>query len=413
MIGLYFTSVAQNPEQLAAARARAQALCNAPGADTFVASPAVNFTGQPDQDHPEISLLTVLPAGGLEGAMLVPPVRQFRDAYSRALLGRVHDAIRPGGAMVVPFHAPAIAKRTGFWDLAWLRDVLGKETRVTDDGLAVFTRGPAALPAPVSVLSAFFENAPRLAQSHLARLQSGAAVDPAAYPELVAAAAGPAAGLRAAEAAVPDLAQGLEQFYAYITYSVTGTSYKAEAVRRFIDMYLPGKSGLRAIDIGGGIGFVDMEVLLTCPAVAHVLNCEPVAGNLPLTSLLFGHYRERLAGRYNVTVATAQDFAFAEPVHVIYDFASLLYVPREQLPATLDRMWNALLPGGLLLVHENIRRPLFESKSYYASVFEADELEGYLRPYGEIAYFRSSDLQPMKKQDTKDLTVFRVLQKRR
>ena len=94
------------------------------------------------------------------------------------------------------------------------------------------------------------------------------------------------------------------------------------------------------------------------------------------------------------------------------DFAALLYVPREQLAETLDKAWASLRSGGIFVIHENIRRALFKTKSYYDKVFLADELESILSKYGRIDYYRSSDICPMNKADTKDLTVFRVVQKR-
>ena len=63
------------------------------------------------------------------------------------------------------------------------------------------------------------------------------------------------------------------------------------------------------------------------------------------------------------------------------------------------------------MVHENIKRPCFETKDYYPVMFTVEELEAFLSELGPIDYYRSSDILPMRREDIGELTVFRVLQK--
>ena len=106
---------------------------------------------------------------------------------------------------------------------------------------------------------------------------------------------------------MPDLHQGLAEYFRYVTYSITGASYKSEALRRFIDHYLPGRGGLSTLDLGGGIGLVDLELLLTSPGIAKATVCDPVAYTLPLTKRIFDAYRSFLAGRYRQAISAAQE----------------------------------------------------------------------------------------------------------
>jgi SAM-dependent methyltransferase len=414
MIGFYFTSVTHDETAINDARQRWLRVAGHGSDEWFIASPACNYPGAPDHRHREVSLFAGIAEGSLGGAMVVAPVRLFQDNYSRAFIGLIHRCVRPGGLLLLPYHEDKSAKQTGYWSVDWLRNVVGSEEHLHREDKLFQLRCDSRLPAVKSVLAAVATSSDALAQAFLAeRDRAGSRAYLRSCEEFIALEHGCAASLANADSAMPDLRQDLEKFLAYVTYSVTGASYKTEAIRRMIGRYLSGRDDLRIVNIGGGMGFVDVELLLTCPAVARLVNCEPIAASLPITRALFERFRSDLLGRYQFALSTAQDYPFAQPCDVICEFAALLYVPRDQLRATLDRAWAALRPGGILMIHENIKRPLFRGKSYYDMIFTVEELERYLSCYGPIDYFRSSDLAPMKQSDTKDLTIFRVVQKGR
>ena len=48
------------------------------------------------------------------------------------------------------------------------------------------------------------------------------------------------------------------------------------------------------------------------------------------------------------------------------------YVPRKKTGlSTLRSLWAGLNKGGIFIIHENIKRPIFKEKPYYNMVFEA------------------------------------------
>lgn len=360
-----------------------------------------------------ISLFGDIPNDAYEGCIVMPPVRLFKDAYSHAFLAYAKGFLKRGGLVLLPYQDPASKQDAGLWDLEWLRRILGQELRVdTRKRLALF-RHEEPMAFPASVFSAFAVDWRTFAAKFFAeRDHSGSA----SYLErcrdfLHVPKSSASPSLQAAEESLPDLQQGATEFLACATYSATGAAYKTAALRHFFHLYLPRKKELRVVNIGGGMGFVDIELLLTSSAVAQVTNCEPIAASLPVTRALFEYYRDKLVGRYRFALAAAQDYRFDEPCDMVCDFAALLYVPRDQLQTTLDRAWDSLRPGGILVIHENIRRPIFLNRPYYNLVFTAEELEILLRRYGAIDYYRSSDFQLMARKDIKDLTVFRVVQK--
>ena len=412
MIGLYFTTVTHGDKEIAVARKAVERIIGDSAADAVVASPNSSFMGPLTADSRDLSLLAPLPDESLDGAMLAPPNRNFRDNYGAALIAHVHNAVRGGGWVLVPFHEEKVSERTGFWNIAWLRGLLGREERLARKPEMALFRRRARLTPPPSILAAFVADAERFAGDFFAdRDRAGTAAYLETCRGFLTGSAGPSCSAGPAGADIPDWKDGLEKIHAHMNYSVTGAAYKTEGLRRMIGRYLPGRNDVRVVDMGGGAGFVGVELLLTCDAVSELVNCEPAATSLPLARRLYRTFEPALNGRYRLALTAAEDFPFDEPCDVVCEFASLLYIPRPRLDETLDRAWCALRPGGILVVHENIRRPIFESKNYYEKVFTVEELEGYLAPFGPIDYYRSTDILPMTRAETKEMTVFRVIQK--
>ncbi|MBL4810722.1 MAG: hypothetical protein JKY43_11770 [Phycisphaerales bacterium] len=413
MIGLYFSTISQTDEQINGAIGAFQSHTGLAESEYFIASPASHCSSPPVQSGDLISCLSPLAHESIQGAVFVPPLRSFRDKYSEAMIALVYNAVEEGGFVFLPYNSVKVAGSTGYWSVDWLRDILGKEHKILKDpNYMVFKRDDALIP-PESVFSAVTNDLEGLATAFMH--ERGLVSDPDYMKSCSSFISGAAdqesLGMKTAVAMLPDVQQGVEEFLKYVTYSVTGASYKTEALRRFIGQYLPNKRNLRVVDIGGGMGFVDIELLLTCPSVERLVNCEPVISTLPVTKRLVERFSSTIRDRFSLAIHPAQEYPFDQPIDVLSDFASLLYLPREDLVDTLDRAWTALRPGGIFVIHENIKRPIFKDKGYYNSVFEVKELDGYLKKYGSIDRYRSSDMAPISTAAAKDQTVFRVVQK--
>ena len=414
MIGIYSTAVCSNPtETVESGKEFWAASVGTPCGKAFLASPTCHLPSICEGLPAQTSLLTKLPSKTLDGILLCYPLRLFCDAFGQAFLGHIHNMVMDGGFLIIPYQEQEKAQLTGFWDIEWLRGILGLEQKLfVNTKYAVFRRSNKTV-ISTSVFSAFIENTTKLARKFLDEREL--AKTPAYLDECKEFLVSPnpsAPSLLESKNEMPDLSENLEKFLAYVTYSVLGVSYKTEALRRIAKRYFDKRKDLRVLNIGGGMGLVDIELLLTCPGVCNVTNCEPIAESLPVTRFLFSEFHNKISGRYQFALCTAQDYPFDQKCDIISDFAALLYVPRKQLETTLDRAWASLRDRGVFVIHENIRRPIFENKSYYKKVFLAEELDSYLSKYGEIEYFRSSDIYPIKKNNVKDTTVFRVVQKK-
>lgn len=413
MVGFFYTAVNTN----AAAREQTARtfgeLTGLDPASSFIATPASSSAlVRPDA---EISIFSPLEPNSLEGAMFTSPNRVFCDAYGEAFLAHVYNAVKPGGRLLIPFTAKAQPKRSGFWSIEWIRSKLGKETEMFKNERFLLYEKQGNLIAPDSVFTAFVGNVRELSQIFYNDCSN---VDISRIRDecsdfLVEATVPPGFGSAARDHTVADPGKELDEFLSFIGYSVAGVAYKTESLRSFIELYMPRKTGLKTVDLGGGVGFVDMELLITSPQVDRVSVCDPVSHTLPLTRRMFELFKAKLENRFRYHLCVAQDFRYEEKVDIVSDFAALLYVPRDLLDDVLSRAWAALNKGGILVIHENIKRDLFKTTSYYDSVFTVDELEERLKRFGKIDYYRSSDFAPMKRADVGEQTVFRVIKKKR
>lgn len=415
MIGYFYSVVTHGSDALDTAREMARIVLPAEAGEErdLLVSPACDYAGPLDPDVRAVSLLAPLPDEALSHAIIMPPVRYFRDAYGASFLVYAHNAVGEGGSLTVPFHADAVAERTGYWNLDWLTLQLGPPVKILDqEKFAIFER-KAAKTAPASVLSLFlrdgygfaadfFKDRGRAATNDFTDRCSDFLIPP--MMPLVA-------DDETSDGCV-DLEVELPAFFSKMNYSVSGAGYKTEGLRRLIAQYIDRTTDLRMLDIGGGVGFVDVELLLTHPGMSRVINCEPTITDLPMLRRMYRAFERQLEGRFFVAPCSAQDYPFEEPLDIVCAYASFFYIPREHMRPTLDRAWHALRAGGILVMHENIKRDLFKPRDYYDIMFTVDELESLLSAYGQIDYYRSTDIRPMEREDTKDLTVFRVIQKK-
>jgi len=110
------------------------------------------------------------------------------------------------------------------------------------------------------------------------------------------------------------------------------------------------------------------------PALAYDLGCSLGASMFPilaqtdaqvvgvdLSADMLAQAAERLApvyaGRYTLQQADLASYRFAQPAQLIVSNFTLQFLPLEQRLGLLRRAYEALLPGGILLISEKFRFP--------------------------------------------------------
>jgi hypothetical protein len=170
-------------------------------------------------------------------------------------------------------------------------------------------------------------------------------------------------------------------------YLIPGNIYKAATIASLMRRLFPGRRDLSFLEHGGNAGLLTAQLLLDLQDMLALGVCCEI-DIVPLLNALNIHryYADRLAGRMYVRNASADSLDYDRKFSVVAFVHMLLYVRRDILPEVLRRAWNAVEPGGILLVFENTSPPTTLTGVDADIVFFRDELEKFLMPFGEIEF---------------------------
>jgi SAM-dependent methyltransferase len=177
-----------------------------------------------------------------------------------------------------------------------------------------------------------------------------------------------------------------------------------------INNYFDRNRQLRFLDHGGGYGLLSAELLLNNKLpIIKAVNCDISEVNMMFAHRMFLHFRDKLLGRFFFHLGASEDFEYDESYDIISFIGSLLYIPKDKVLHTLTRSWEALRPGGILVIHENIKSPSYIRD--YAVMFTVDELESLLTRFGTIDYYLSTATLRVNRKKVGTKSVFRVIRK--
>lgn len=365
--------------------------------------------------------LMPLPTRQFDIAVVLPSARLFANPWGQSYLANIWQAVVHEGYILVAVGD----KRGGRGQLTrqelevWLGSAVGAL-----GPFAVFRAGSTPLEPSRSTLTWFRENMmPFLTTDLLAR--SGE-IDVGALPggpagaefllndprHVAAYSTTASATRRAAKRESEGLRDALERAAGRLSYSVGGVSYKSAVVRHIIATCLASnqQQPVHYCDLGGGIGLLAAELLLDerCP-VTEAVNVDLNSINIRLAAELARTWARDFDGGFKCWAGSFADYPFTTQPDIVTLIGSLLYLPQDERFAMLRRIWEALKPGGLLIVHENIKDPRFVHD--YEVMFTVDEIDSLLEPLGKVRRFASQALVEYDKAAAGERSVFRVVQK--
>jgi SAM-dependent methyltransferase len=191
------------------------------------------------------------------------------------------------------------------------------------------------------------------------------------------------------------------------SYFIDAGRFKAPILAHILATVL-GERPISLADIGSGPGIVPMELCLDGRLRidrAVVIDASP---SFRATAEAIMRHLD-LRGRLECVTATGEEFAFGRRFDAISYISSLLHVRKDRLPATVERAWDALSPGGILVIWENVRSASSVTQSDY--MFTATSLDAELGRFGEIRYFSSTAAMEVAPDKVGDQAVFRVVRK--
>ena len=164
------------------------------------------------------------------------------------------------------------------------------------------------------------------------------------------------------------------------------------------------------VDIGAGPGLIGADLLLDASlGLSHSLGLEIDARGPWSGCLLAGSDAASLGSRWRFRLGSAATWRSSSPVGICTALGSLLYLPRPEAESLLDQAWSNLDPGGLLIVHENMKHPRFARD--HDVMFDRGELEGMLARYGAIHFVGATSCRHLTAAEVGNKTIFRIVVK--
>jgi hypothetical protein len=344
--------------------------------------------------------------GVFDQVILDDSIPAIRSPWSRVFYSHLYGLVRPGGRLILPLWTGPEIRRYGRWSAEDFANLFGAAPEpLGDSGFVAVTRGAEAPHPEGSILRWFIDHGLSILvqQAYFTANESDmqpdwrgmfTKTDPAALK-------GQGAG------GVDDR---FRNFTSQHSYYVGGIAYKQPLLAHIIRTYLEGRKGLNTIDMGGGYGLLAAELALDEDLGVARSVCTDISDlNARLAARMYADLVPALAGRFLFELGPAQTYVFDRSYDVVSYVGSLLYVPKNLLQATIERAWNAVAPGGILVVHENIKNPSYTRD--YDVMFLTDEIDALMGRFGEVNRFASQYTQPLTKEQTGDKTVFRTVQK--
>ncbi|MGH8612398.1 MAG: class I SAM-dependent methyltransferase [Gammaproteobacteria bacterium] len=353
------------------------------------------------------NILFPMPAKAFASIRVGRSLRLFSNHWGSCLLRSLLKSVHPGGELFLPITNHAEAQKKGYWSTELLREKFG----------AVHLHDNHPSYASVSA-----ESTPPSAPSSLDWFLSAVtwvSIERYSWPDRQVVRATDDSFDLFNDFLLPTdwvdsqsrlAATTLKDAFLEQVYYCWGISYKSAIIRAIIHQYLASRNRLALCDVGGGYGLLCAEMLLDhSTGIQQAVCCDVEPFNLYIGNSLYRYFETELKDRLRYALSPAEEYPFPERYDIISFVGSLLYVPRERRARTLQQAWKSLNPGGLLIVHENIKSQQYQRD--FDIMFESQELDELLAPFGDIKYYLSTATVEIPASSAGIRTLFRVIQR--
>jgi len=347
----------------------------------------------------------------------------FASDWCKNYLNWLSGLLLPGGCVMLPFKGDE--NQHGFMTPAQIADFYQTQGNPVPGTILVAFCPNGTMKTSPSVRGWFQENNHRLLLEELRNKHRGMfdprpenpdtcimLDNPEALDELLAADKNrqELSNFYGVDSVVTDLEGELKDIIRKYTYVVGSIQYKSALIEHIIETLHPHPQGLDLLDIGGNMGCLAVELLLSGKGlIGNALNRELDALSFLQSLLLYGSFREQLRGSFYFSIGNAQRYDFAKKFDVVTIIGTLLLVPREHHVEMLSKAWASLRPGGLLIVHENMKKASYTRD--YNLMFEPEELDSLLNRFGRVHRYPNTSCSEVSAEQAQRQSVFRVVQK--
>ncbi len=169
-------------------------------------------------------------------------------------------------------------------------------------------------------------------------------------------------------------------------YSLFGANQKTYILEKIIEDYFSGQK-INAMDLGGGYGFMAAELA----AKGHSMTVMDVQ-QFQMEVCRWLTKRCRLENHLQCNVSKIED-AKADPgsLDLVSYFGCLLYLDRPHIPEVFRHTMEMLKPGGIMVIHENMRQAIHPDNPDHQKCFDYPELDSLLKTNaGQPTYYWAS-----------------------
>ncbi|HEX4295019.1 MAG TPA: hypothetical protein VHZ29_12865 [Rhizomicrobium sp.] len=215
---------------------------------------------------------------------------------------------------------------------------------------------------------------------------------------------------RAVERTLPDAGKFLTLLQSQ-SYRTNSAATKAAMIQFIASVYFPQPRDLRLADLGAGTALNSLELLLNPSGVSHLTLVEPWQDHYWDIAAVYDRLGDRVRGKVTLAGRTVETYS-ATPVDIAMVCSVFAVMPVKQREPFVQSAWNAVAPGGILAVLENMRdEDPVRGGSFNATRFTPHEIDDFLGRFAPIRYFRSDAMTELRSEDVGNKGVFRVLQK--
>lgn len=189
-----------------------------------------------------------------------------------------------------------------------------------------------------------------------------------------------------------------------LSYFMFSSSQRSQVMKRIVDRFLGAQDIPCFVDHGAGIGMVPLCTHFACSnAIKHVVCSEVKHDYVIIGTNLWQSLGFESLLEYQECSATK--FAYPAEVSIVL-FAQMLYrIPPQQRHAVIASAWQALAPGGLLIINELMDR---DQSTATNPLLTSRELLGYLPAARESCLFwGGSDPQSVVRLQNADAKMFK------
>lgn len=197
-----------------------------------------------------------------------------------------------------------------------------------------------------------------------------------------------------------------------VEYLGLGTGQKVAALNAVVEHYCEAQSQFAIVDHGSAAGLIPLQAMLeNSDLISNIYLIEPLSNFCSLAHDLFKFQTASMRSRIAYVNSISDDYEYDVSPGVISFFHMFFLIEPEKRKVVFKRAYDALLPGGAILLLEIPKTPQNQSAHYYSKMMTWNDLEAMCEPYDNTIYLDPRYLNEVKPENFIDKPIVRIVRK--